>query len=372
MTSSERLDAVISGTVPDRVPLAPLLDHWAAIHSGISVYDLMTDPDKRIRAILKTASDFKWDMTFLADTANETLLRIGVAARLKMPGVDLPANCAHQFEETGFMQVSDYALLETQGVVPFFLAIVGRIYPEMTMERALADLARVTEEIKEHGRLLRQSGIEPAVGFVIPGCSFEYFSLARGISEGLLDLRRHPETMRKAGKRYCADMLAMAISAIVQNGIQRVFVGLSRSSPVFVSTKHFETIILPEIEYIVNGFVNAGITPVLHCDTDWTKFLPYFQKFPAGKCILELDGFTDIKAAKEILGKRMAIMGDVPSTLTANGTKDEVLDYCRNLIKTVGVGGGFILSTGCSIPVNAKEENILALTEAVEEWGWYQ
>ena len=64
-------------------------------------------------------------------------------------------------------------------------------------------------------------------------------------------------------------------------------------------------------------------------------------------------------------------MGDVPATLLATGTRDEVLAYCRRLIETVGKSGGFILSSGCSLPNNAKMENVRALYEAVQEWGWY-
>jgi uroporphyrinogen-III decarboxylase len=33
--------------------------------------------------------------------------------------------------------------------------------------------------------------------------------------------------------------------------------------------------------------------------------------------------------------------------------------------------GGFILSSGCSIPPNAKPENVRVMREAVEEYGWY-
>ncbi|HDP24558.1 MAG TPA: hypothetical protein ENN34_03855 [Deltaproteobacteria bacterium] len=46
-------------------------------------------------------------------------------------------------------------------------------------------------------------------------------------------------------------------------------------------------------------------------------------------------------------------------------------NYCRTLIETVGFGGGFILSSGCSIPANAKQETIRALSEAIMEWGFY-
>ncbi|MCX5851739.1 MAG: hypothetical protein NT072_06745 [Deltaproteobacteria bacterium] len=371
MNSSERIAAAMALDCPDRVPLAPLLDHWAATYTGITNAILMTDPGRRFDAVLKTAVDFRWDMTYLADTANATLLRIGVPARLRMPGVDLPENSIHQFEETGFMKDEDFDILETGGLFALFSSLIPRIYPDITLESALLDIDRAAGEISYQAGRLREAGIEPAVGFVIPGPSFEYFCFARSINTGLMDIRRRPDKLKAAGKRYCEDILEIAVGTILQNDIRRVFIGLSRSSPVFLTARHFEDLILPELEFLVHGLINAGINPVLHCDTDWTKFLHYFRRFPKGKCILELDSFTDIFKAKEILGDCMAIMGDVPSTLLAKGTKDEVLEYCRILIEKIGAGGGFILSSGCSIPANARTENIQAMTDAVEEWGRY-
>ena len=128
---------------------------------------------------------------------------------------------------------------------------------------------------------------------------------------------------------------------------------------------------MPDLEYTVNRLVAAGITPIIHSDTNWTKFFDLFLRFPARKCILELDGKSDIFKAKEILGSHMCIMGDVPAELLALGSKEEVLDYCRKLIEIVGKDGGFILSSGCSLPPNAKVENVRAIYEAAEKWGWY-
>jgi hypothetical protein len=320
---------------------------------------------------MKTAMDFRWDMTFLADTANATLLKIGVPARIRLPGIDLPENSTHQFEEIGFMKDEDFDVLETDGIFALFSILIPRIYPEITLESALLDIDRMGKEMTDQALALREKGIEPAVGFVIPGTAFDYFCFARSMNTALLDLRRRPGKMKSSGRRFCEDILGLAVSTVMQNRIKRVFIGLSRSSPVFLTSKHFEEFILPDLEFLVHGLIDAGIAPVLHCDTNWTKFLPYFQRFPKAQCILELDSFTDIFRAKEVLGEHMAIMGDVPSTLLAEGTRDEVRNYCRELIEKIGIGGGFILSSGCSIPLNAKSDNVLAMTEAVEEWGWY-
>ena len=89
--------------------------------------------------------------------------------------------------------------------------------------------------------------------------------------------------------------------------------------------------------------------------------LQYFKEMPNGKCILELAAQTDIFTAKTFLGDHMCLMGDVPATLFKLGTPQEVEAYCKRLIDEVGEGGGFILSSGCGIPHDARPENVQAM-----------
>ncbi|MBW1869335.1 MAG: B12-binding domain-containing protein, partial [Deltaproteobacteria bacterium] len=112
----------------------------------------------------------------------------------------------------------------------------------------------------------------------------------------------------------------------------------------------------------MNG-LSEDITPWLHLDTDWGMNLPYFKKLPKGKCICDLDSTTDIFRAKEILRGHMCISGDVPASLLAIGKPEEVAEYCRQLIDEVGDGGGFMLTTGCECPIDARPENLRAMVE---------
>ena len=59
----------------------------------------------------------------------------------------------------------------------------------------------------------------------------------------------------------------------------------------------------------------------------------------------------------------MAIMGDVPAAMFALGSPEEVYDYSMNLINKIGPSG-FILSSGCDVPYNAKPENVKAMISA--------
>jgi len=58
--------------------------------------------------------------------------------------------------------------------------------------------------------------------------------------------------------------------------------------------------------------------------------------------------------------------GDVPASMFAFGTPDEVYNYCRKLIQEIGPDG-FILQSGCDIPTNAKLENVQAMVSAARE-----
>ena len=162
------------------------------------------------------------------------------------------------------------------------------------------------------------------------------------------------------------------MAGVLTSGVRRVFMGGARTSATVISPKQLEELALPEWLETSEYFVKRGITPMLHLDSDWTAFFPYLKELPRGKCILNLDGSSDIFKAKEILGDHICIMGDVPAPLLKLGEPDEVDEYCRRLIKEVGADGGFILSSGCTVPIDAKPENVKAMIASVNRYGKYK
>ncbi len=371
MNSKERINAAIALEQPDRVPVCPLLDHFAATYTGITNAEFMADGNKRINAVLKTMKDLgPWDMTFIGDTANPTMLKFGLPMKLLMPGVDLPETEVHQLQESEYLSLEDYDFLQNAGIYEFMMRIIKRNNPELNNFQIVHQLIAYVLELRKHRKMVEKNGAELAAGFMHT-LSFDFLSFGRSIVPMSGDIFRHPEKIKAAGKVWAKTMTRVAKIGAKIVGTPRVFIGMARSSSAMISSKHFEEFVMPEMEDTVNNWIDSGMTPLFHCDMDWTKHLPFFKRLPSKKCILMLDGTTDIFKAKEILNGHMCIMGDVPATLTVLGTKDQVLDYCKRLIQEVGKGGGFILSSGCSLPVNAKVENIKALVEAAHEWGRY-
>ena len=75
---------------------------------------------------------------------------------------------------------------------------------------------------------------------------------------------------------------------------------------------------------------------------------------------------TDIRKAKEVLGDHMCIMGDVPPALLSSGTPRQVYEHCKALCREVGPTG-YILQSGCDIPVDAPLENVKAMADAAAD-----
>jgi uroporphyrinogen-III decarboxylase len=129
-----------------------------------------------------------------------------------------------------------------------------------------------------------------------------------------------------------------------------------------VSEKVWQEFVFPQLNELVDALAEAGYTPILHFDHDWTRDLEHLRALPARRCILQLDGMTDIRRAKEVLGDHMALMGDVPPALMSHGTAEEVRRYVEDLLRDVGDRGLF-LAPGCDAPVDTRPENMAALVE---------
>ncbi len=369
MNSVQRIQAAVTLERADRIPVAPWLDHFAATYAGVPKDLFIQDNGTRFEAVLKTARELgPWDMTYLAENVSRTLI-MAAPARVRWPGIDMPSDQVHQFEEFELLGPEDYDLFERRGLLRFLREVARRLYPRTGVLEGLAMILSFEMSFRRQVKSLRAAGIEPAVGFMHPGPLFEYWSIGRSLGNMCMDLYDRPGAVVSAGRAWAGAMTRLAICGARATGVERIFLALSRSSPAFLSPVHFEEFVYPELKIIVGMLIESGITPVFHCDTGWTRRLDVFRRFPARTCVLELDGDTDIGKASETLAGHMCIKGNVPASLTAFGTRDEVLAYCRRLIETAGSRGGFILSSGCSLPANARTENVRAIFEAAEEWG---
>ena len=80
------------------------------------------------------------------------------------------------------------------------------------------------------------------------------------------------------------------------------------------------------------------------------------------------DGMTNMKKFKELVGDHMAMMGDVPASMFAAGTAEDIYSYVRDLVSLFD-SRGLILCPGCDAPINTKPENMEAFIAAGRRFG---
>ena len=192
----------------------------------------------------------------------------------------------------------------------------------------------------------------------------------RGTVGTINDMFRQPEKLIE----FMDKEMPKAIQSIVETaditGIPTVYMPLHRGADSFMSEKQFLKFYWPYLKWVVDGLVSEGLVPVLFAEGAYNSRLEIVKDLPKGSVIWHFDQ-TDIKRAKEILGDKACIMGNIPISMMVTGTPDEVKAHCRTLIETAGKDGGYILSPGAASD-DIKLENIQALVEAAKEYGVYR
>jgi uroporphyrinogen decarboxylase len=92
-----------------------------------------------------------------------------------------------------------------------------------------------------------------------------------------------------------------------------------------------------------------------------------------GMTSFSIDNAEDLGEAKKMIGDRVCLAGNVkPVDTMRNGTIEDIRREAKDCIrKAWDSPKGFILSTGCQIPMGTPVENIIALMDAARYYGEY-
>jgi hypothetical protein len=383
MTSEERLQSVINLQIPDRVPVCPFIYYFAASYAGITVHELWSDPRKYRRAINKCFEELgPWDVYYPVNPRYPEVYTFIMPMKAKWPGIDLPPDSICQLLEEELMTPEDYRWACELGdrhalfsYLIFFQRMIERAWEGVepgwrgyakVLPMLAAHLAGWRVEFSEW----RRKGTAILYGF-LPEAQFDTFSLARGFVEFSKDLRKRPDEIAQAAQAMTRGYVNTSKLITAITGVRRVEVFVHRSSTDFISPKQFRELSFPSLKSLAEQLVASGIRVIFHFDGNWDKNLETLRELPAGNCVAQFDGPTDIFLAKRVIGDRMCIMGDVPSMMLAFSSVTEVDEYCHRLIEEVGAGGGYIMGAGCEIPPNARPENVKAMIESAGKYGRY-
>jgi uroporphyrinogen-III decarboxylase len=159
------------------------------------------------------------------------------------------------------------------------------------------------------------------------------------------------------------------VAACRVNGHIMPFMPLHKGADGFMSQDQFRTFYWPSLRKLIIGLINEGLVPQLFAEGGYNERLEVISDLPRGKVVWWFDR-TDMKRAKETVGRVACLAGNVPSDLLCTGTPEEIRAYCGQLIDVAGRDGGFILSSGAGLQ-GSKPENVKAMIEFSKRYGAY-
>jgi hypothetical protein len=362
-----RIKGAIAFEPIDRVPVIYQGPAFAPRYTGMTLGEFVNNPSAPQNTIIETMNrlgDF--------DGANAVMVMGKMSAgsmgltRMKMPGRELSDDSLWQVVESEILTLEDYDTILEVGWKKFLSKAQWRVIDsKFNFYKNL--LWVLMNTAKEEGKF-RKNGYPIISGAAIMAMTpLEFLVGARSLPKFIMDLHRHPEKVKAVMDKMMPDIKVMMPGGKKTPALG-VWIGGWRGAPSFLAPKLFDKFNWPYFVELVYFVIEQGLVPVLHLDQDWTREIPKLKELPAKKCLLNPDGMTDLRKFREIVGDRMAVMGDIPAAMLAIGTPEDVRNYVRDLIRDIGPEG-LLISPGCDAPVNAKPENMKAYVDATHEFG---
>lgn len=386
----------------DRVPTSFALSYFPAHFAGINISDAFYDFPKWKEAFLRATLYVQPDRSSYYPNQSGTVMELMQIKTAAWPGHGVEANRPYQFVEGEYMRAEDYdrflkdqsdfnirfiyprcfGLLEPLTALPPlttmpsmfpYSAIADEAFADMLekLVRASREAAAWRKKCQELFDEMNGLGFPGKYPITVGGVPFDQIGdYLRGMRGVMLDIYRCPDKLLAACEKIMDQILQRIDVSPRAEGYSQTFIALHRGADGFMSLKQFEKFYWPHLKKMVEALVDAGQTPDVFFEGDYTQRLDYLQELPHGKVIARFDR-SDMTQVARKLGGKICISGGMPSSLLQTGTKEEVKKKAAWLIDTCGKDGGYVMASGSSLD-EVDPENLRTLAAFTAEYGRYK
>ena len=361
MTGRERMRLAMRRQCPDRVPTMPQLCHPHAVHvfredyrQGIA--ETIEQPQLRHELTLELAQHYGVDglrLFCLPDPMDvvddgQDMVAVSRETGERVGRVDLHG---------GGHVVPDQRQLPVETAED--LSKLPKVRCEALLETsALEGLQDATARAHQAGRFVASAP---------PGFTMNYVSDRRGRQRALMDLMTEPDLVKQIMDVALANAIEHA-RALVECGVDALYIGDPSSSASLISPQHFEEFCLPRFRLLCEELHKSGILIYIHICGNSKPSLEMMADTGAD-CIEPLDplGGVDVADAERRVGGRVALMGGVNTLTLQEGTPEAVYEESLACCRAGGSQGGYILAAGDMVPDLAPEANVRAMVAAAKD-----
>jgi uroporphyrinogen decarboxylase len=194
-----------------------------------------------------------------------------------------------------------------------------------------------------------------------------------GFKRFAVAVRKEPDFLRRMIKFY-EDHYCLMVEAWADAGVPGAVYSddmAYRSGPM-LNPRIMEELYGDSLRRITETAHSLGMKMVVHTDGMVYPLLQWFADCGFdGVHSLEPTAGVDLAKAKEIIGDRLCLLGNLDIThILVDASKEEVYEAVRASIEAAGRGGGYILAPTNSHP-EMSVERLRWMLEAVDEYGHY-
>ncbi len=131
----------------------------------------------------------------------------------------------------------------------------------------------------------------------------------------------------------------------------------------------YREFVKPYHQEIVDYFREKKISHILHICGYIDPIMEDIASI--GVDAVSIDDPSSLRKMVEVSEKRVVVIGNVATALSAEGSKEQIEAAVKDCIEAAVGGSYYILSPGCQLPANTRTENIQYFLEAAHKYGRY-
>jgi hypothetical protein len=377
MTPKERMAAAMAGSVPDRVPvMCQMSVGHMLLQTGIPPSEFWHSAAAFAEGLLELRSFYGFDGILVSLYGHDPgwprrvvrfersiegeLLRWANGDETFFPFDDLPVfRPAASPARPDFVRFDPDALPVEIGYIPVsqglrFILDREHLFDVLSIVRSAAT-----------GRFSLHGEVTSPLDYVLDLFGFE---------QAMVGFLEDPGRAIRILDRFTDGIVALA-EGLVDRGVDAVKISSPFGGADFLSPAFYRTFVLPYESRIARAIEARGARSYLHTCGDIHDRL----ELMAGSGVSGIEcldppplGRVDLEDAKRRIGDKVFIKGNIdPVHILLAGDADRVREDARRRVATGKPGGGYILSTACSIAPRTPREHVLILGQVVEETGVY-
>ncbi len=343
MTPNERMEAMFSGKGFDRIPAMPFVVSIAGKMAG------MTHSEKRSSAKNQAKAQI---------VSYEKLGHDGMCIEYGLHGIGKACGTKCNYPEDGVPAITEHCLKD-----------IKNVDKDLDLEMVLLKNDSWFQLNHEACQIcLDKYGSEVGANAIISG-PFTAAASIYPVEKLLRATVKDPENLHKL-LDFCTEASKLVIKEFIKIG-GGIFISDPVASCDLIHPQTYREFVMPYTKRQMDFIHSLGAGAGYHICGNANPILE--NMLETGCDTLSIDTKVKLTDARKVSEEKAILLGNVkPLETMMLGTYQDVFDNVRqDIIDSWGAKKGYILGTGCDIPLNTPIENMFAFMDAARTFGKY-